>query len=254
MDTMVMAKQLVKTFNPGKENEVQALRGIDVTIQKGEFVGVIGPSGSGKSTLMNLIGALDTPTQGKVEIAGQGIAGRKVSKLYKIRAQNIGFVFQGFNLLPTLTALENVMLAAEYSGHGKHAKQAALKVLKEVGLGERANHFPSELSGGEAQRVAIARALVNQPALVLADEPTGQLDSKTSVEVVDLMKRLCHDNKQTFVVVTHNPEVARACDRIIVLRDGEIVQPHHAHYPQHLHSLTTDNILILPHRNPAHHT
>jgi putative ABC transport system ATP-binding protein len=243
---MISARKLSRTFNAGKDNEVQALRNVDLEIQKGEFVGIIGPSGSGKSTLMNLIGALDTPTNGSVTVAGHDISGTKASKLYKVRAKWIGFVFQGFNLLPTMTALENVMLAAEYSGRGKHAKEDALKVLEEVGLAKRARHYPSELSGGEAQRVAIARALINKPALVLADEPTGQLDTKTSVEIIDLMKRLCHENRQTFVVVTHNPEVARACDRIIVLRDGRILQPHHRHYPQHLHSVSTDNIIRPP--------
>lgn len=243
MKTMITVSGLSKTFNAGKENEVLALRDIDLVINKGEFVGVVGPSGSGKSTLMNIIGALESPTQGQVKIADEEISGRKVSKLYNIRARKIGFVFQSFNLLPTLTALENVMLACEYSGRSKGAKTAALKTLKEVGLEGRVDHFPSELSGGEAQRVAIARALVNQPALVLADEPTGQLDTKTSTEIVELMKQLCHENKQTFVVVTHNPEVARVCDRIILLRDGEIMHPHHPHYVHHIHSITTDNVL-----------
>lgn len=223
MNAMVTIKELSRTFFAGRENEIQALKDIELTIAKGEFVGIVGPSGSGKSTLMNIIGALDTPTHGTVVVGNQDISGKKVSKLYKIRAQSIGFVFQGFNLLPTMTALENVMLAAEYSGRGKYARASALRALKEVGLSERSDHFPSELSGGEAQRVAIARALVNQPALVLADEPTGQLDTKTSEEIVNLMKRLCQENQQTFVVVTHNPEVARVCDRIIKLRDGEIV-------------------------------
>lgn len=243
MKTMVSVSGLTKTFNPGKDSEVHALKDIDLEIGRGEFIGIIGPSGSGKSTLMNIMGALDTPTKGTVKIANQDISHSKVSKLYKLRAQHIGFVFQGFNLIPTLTALENVMLASEYGGSGRKAKETAVKSLKAVGLENRLQHFPSELSGGEAQRVAIARALVNKPALVLADEPTGQLDTKTSKEIVDLMKKLCQENQQTFVVVTHNPEVARACNRIIILRDGELLQPHHPHYAQHMHSITTDNVL-----------
>ncbi len=224
MDTMIRVKGLTKVFNPGKDNEVIALQDINIQIKAGEFIGIIGPSGSGKSTLMNIVGALDTPTKGRVSIDGNDITGRKVSKLYDVRAHKIGFIFQGFNLLPTLTALENVMLACEYSGNNKGAKKAAMEALKEVGLASRANHFPNELSGGEAQRVAIARALVNKPALILADEPTGQLDSKTSLEIVQLMRKLCVENKQTFVIVTHNPEVVNSCERIISLKDGRQVR------------------------------
>lgn len=247
---MVTVKHLDKTFNKGQENEVRALSDIDLTIQKGEFVAIIGPSGSGKSTLMHIIGALDTATDGSVIIAGEDISDKKISKLYKLRAKKIGFVFQGFNLIPTLTALENVMLAGEYGGQGRQARHDAVEALKLVGLGTRLDHFPSELSGGEAQRVAIARSLVNKPALILADEPTGQLDTATSIEIVDLMKRLCRENEQTFVVVTHNPEVARVCDRIIILRDGKLVHPHHRHYHHYMHSITTDNILRLPPTEP----
>jgi ABC-type lipoprotein export system ATPase subunit len=247
MTTAISLHGVNKVFNAGMENEVRALKDVDLEISEGEFVGIIGPSGSGKSTLMHIIGALDAPSQGTVEVAGQVISDKKISKLYKIRAHKIGFVFQGFNLIPTMTALENVMLACKYAGKGKRSRALAERALKLVGLESRMHHFPNELSGGESQRVAIARALVNSPALVLADEPTGQLDTHTSGEVIGLMKRLCREHKQTFIIVTHNPEVARVCDRLIVLRDGEIIHPHHRHYPKHIHSVSTDNILLLPH-------
>ena len=222
MEAIIEAKDLHKYYEVGKENMVKALQGVNVQIQKGEFIAIIGPSGSGKSTLMHILGALDKPTSGQVLLDGEEISKKKISGLYKIRGRKIGFVFQGFNLIPTLTALENVMLAVEYSGRKASAKREAAEVLKGVGLEKRVNHKPSELSGGEQQRVAIARALVNKPAIVLADEPTGELDTQTSLEIIELLKDLNKKENQTFVIVTHNPEVAEVCSRTIRLRDGKI--------------------------------
>ena len=221
-EVIIETKDLHKYYEIGKENMVKALQGVGVQIQKGEFIAIIGPSGSGKSTLMHILGALDKPTQGQVLLDGEEISKKKISGLYKIRGRKIGFVFQGFNLIPTLTALENVMLAVEYSGRKANAKAEATEVLKEVGLGERLRHKPSELSGGEQQRVAIARALVNKPAIILADEPTGELDTQTSLEIIKLLKDLNQREGQTFVIVTHNSEVAAVCSRTIHLRDGKI--------------------------------
>ena len=221
-EPIVEAKDLHKHYEIGKNNFVKALRGVSLQVKKGEFVAIIGPSGSGKSTLMHILGALDSPTKGQVWLEGEEISKKKISGLYKIRGRKIGFVFQGFNLIPAMSALENVMLAVEYSGRKANAKKEAEKVLKEVGLGKRLTHPPSRLSGGEQQRVAIARALVNKPAIVLADEPTGELDTETSLEIIKLMDNLNKKESQTFIIVTHNPEVAKVCHRTIHLRDGKI--------------------------------
>src|SRR4030043_1413404 len=179
-EVILETKDLQKIYEISKENMVKALQGVSLQIQKGEFIAVIGPSGSGKSTLMHIMGALDKPTSGQVLLDGEEISKKKISTLYKIRGRKIGFVFQGYNLIPTLTALENVMLAVEYSGRKNNAKKEATEILTDVGLGKRLNHKPNELSGGEQQRVAVARALVNKPAIVLADEPTGELATQTS--------------------------------------------------------------------------
>ena len=222
MSNVIRTQQLVKTYVSGT-NEVHALRGIDLTIDKGEFVAIMGASGSGKSTLMNLLGCLDTPTSGSYELDGVTVEGLGKDALADIRNQKIGFVFQGFNLLPRTTALENVELPMLYDRTGKvrDTKALATAALQRVGLGDRLDHQPSELSGGQQQRVAIARALVTEPALILADEPTGNLDSRTSVEVMALFQEL-NEQGITIVVVTHEPDIAAYTKRIVEVRDGRI--------------------------------
>ncbi|OIO27185.1 macrolide ABC transporter ATP-binding protein [Candidatus Micrarchaeota archaeon CG1_02_55_22] len=199
---------------------VDALRGIDLEISRGEFVSIVGPSGSGKSTLMNLCGCLDLPTEGVVRLEGEDIAGLSESELATIRGQKIGFVFQKFNLLSTLSAVENVELPLIFQGIGKDERNAAaVKYLERVGLGHRVEHRPNELSGGEQQRVAIARALAVDPEFILADEPTGNLDSKSGASVLDLLREL-HGEGKTLVVVTHDVSVAKQAERTIRIRDG----------------------------------
>lgn len=220
-DVIVEARNVHKYYKLTKENVVKALQGINLQIKRGEFAAIIGPSGSGKSTLMHILGALDKPTKGQVFIEEEEISNKKISGLFKLRGRKVGFVFQGFNLIPSMTALENVMLAIDYSGRKTDAKREAEEILSKVGLSRRSNHTPNKLSGGEQQRVAVARALVNKPAIVLADEPTGELDTETSLEIIKALKGLNKDG-QTFVIVTHNPEVANVCNRKIHLRDGKI--------------------------------
>lgn len=222
-ETILEVQNINKFYEKDKPTEVRALQEVTLKIEKGDFIAIIGPSGSGKSTLMHILGALDKPTFGTVILDGEDISQKKLSSLFKIRGQKLGFVFQGYNLISSMTALENVMLAVEYSGKKTNAKNAAIDALTAVGLGERVTHKPTELSGGEKQRVAIARALVNKPAIVLADEPTGELDTKNSQEVIDLLKELNKKHGQTFVIVTHNPEIAKQCRKIVELRDGKIV-------------------------------
>ena len=223
---LLEGRNLRKTYKLGRKNEVQALRGVAVSIEAGELVALMGPSGSGKSTLMHLLGLLHGPDQDHGPAPELSLGGRDATRMSdgertRIRAREMGFVFQQFNLVPTLTAVENVMLAGEYAGLGRHeARERAIARLDIVGLAERAAHRPAELSGGEQQRVAIARALVNDPALVLADEPTGNLDSHRSAELLGLIRRLNREHGQTFVLVTHDAEVGAACDRIIRMRDG----------------------------------
>ncbi len=223
---LLEGRDLRKTYKLSRRNEVQALRGVDVSIEAGELVAIMGPSGSGKSTLMHLLGLLHSPDQDHSPAPELSFDGRDATRMTdaertRIRAREMGFVFQQFNLVPTLTAVENVMLAGEYAGLGRReARERAMARLDMVGLAERATHHPSELSGGEQQRVAIARALVNDPALVLADEPTGNLDSHRSAELLGLIRRLNREHGQTFVLVTHDAEVGAACDRIIRMRDG----------------------------------
>ena len=222
MSNVIRTQQLVKTYVSGT-NEVHALRGIDLSIGKGEFVAIMGASGSGKSTLMNLLGCLDTPTSGSYELDGVTVEGLDKDALADIRNQKIGFVFQGFNLLPRTTALENVELPMLYDRTGKvrDTKALASAALQRVGLGDRLDHQPSELSGGQQQRVAIARALVTEPALILADEPTGNLDSRTSIEVMALFQEL-NEQGITIVLVTHESDIAAYTKRVVEVRDGRI--------------------------------
>lgn len=211
-----------KTYRTGKLT-VPVLHSIDVTIHKGEMVAIMGPSGSGKSTLMNIVGLLDRPTGGELKIDGQAInLSMSDRALAKIRGQKIGFVFQSFNLLPRLSALENVILPATYQKHsGRAIKERALQLLKQVGLEERVSHKPNELSGGEKQRVAIARSLINDPEVILADEPTGNLDSKSGKEVLSILHELQKLGK-TVILITHDPKIADACERTIQILDGKI--------------------------------
>jgi putative ABC transport system ATP-binding protein len=221
---IVEAQNLVKTYRMGL-TEVRALRGVNLVVEEGEFVSVMGRSGSGKSTLLNLLGCLDRPTEGTVFINGVEVTALPRRKLPRIRQQMVGFVFQQFNLLPSLTALENVTLPLRYSGVGRaEGRQRAMELLKRVGLGDRYTHRPAELSGGELQRVAVARALINRPAIILADEPTGELDTHTAAELMDLLHDLNQTQGQTFIIVTHDPGVAAKTDRMIYLSDGMIVR------------------------------
>jgi putative ABC transport system ATP-binding protein len=224
MTPVIHTQGLVKTYSSGT-NEVHALRGIDLTIERGELVAIMGTSGSGKSTLMNLLGCLDSPTSGSYELDGVRVDGLGRNELAAIRNQKLGFVFQGFNLLARTTAVENVELPLLYdrSGRKLDTKALAIASLERVGLGERLHHQPSELSGGQQQRVAIARALVSSPALILADEPTGNLDTHTTIEVMALFQEL-NDEGVTIVLVTHEPEVAVYAKRIVEVRDGNIVR------------------------------
>jgi putative ABC transport system ATP-binding protein len=222
MNSVIRTEGLTKVYHMGKV-QVNALAGIDLTITPGEYVAVMGPSGSGKSTLMHILGCLDTPTGGVYEMDGETISGVRKSKLAAIRNQKIGFVFQSFNLLPHLSILKNVELPLMYGGvsAGKR-RQAATAVLEQVGLSDRLRHKPSELSGGQRQRVAIARALVNNPSIVLADEPTGNLDSTSGGDILSIFERL-HNEGRTLIVVTHDTAVAKRAGRIIRIIDGKIV-------------------------------
>ena len=223
MEPLIQVKDLVKVYSLG-EVEVQALRSVSLSVDRGEFVAIMGASGSGKSTFMNIIGFLDQPTSGQYLL--EGINGENLSRdeLAEIRNRKIGFVFQGFNLLSRTSALENVELPLVYAGASpSKRKEMAQKALSEVGLKGREHHHPSQLSGGEQQRVAIARALVNQPAILLADEPTGNLDSKTSEEIMGIFQRLNQDLGITVIMITHEADIASFAQRVILFRDGKIV-------------------------------
>ncbi|HBV68322.1 MAG TPA: macrolide ABC transporter ATP-binding protein [Clostridiales bacterium] len=219
---MIDLKDITKVYDMGSV-KVQVLNGISLHVDEGEFISIIGPSGSGKSTLMNIIGCLDVPTEGEYYLDGKEISTYNEKQLSKIRNQKIGFIFQKFNLLPKLTALENVELPLIYRGmNHKERRQRSIDALEKVGLSDRMNHNPTELSGGQQQRVAIARALAGDPPVLLADEPTGNLDSKSGTDVMNLIRQLSSEGK-TIVLITHDNEVAKAAQRIITIKDGLIL-------------------------------
>ena len=220
-EILIDIKGIIRNFPLGNE-VVKVLKGIDLSINKGEYVALMGPSGSGKSTLMNILGCLDTPTAGTYILNGKDVSALSDNELAEIRNKEIGFVFQTFNLMPRTTALENVALPMVYAGFNKTARTArAEEVLSEVGLADRMDHEPNQLSGGQRQRVAVGRALVNKPSIILADEPTGNLDSKTSVEIMALFDEI-HANGNTVILVTHEEDIAAHAHRVIRLRDGII--------------------------------
>ncbi len=221
MSIAISGRDLHKRYVMGKDNYVDALCGVSLDIEQGEMVSIMGPSGSGKSTLMHILGCLDAPTAGEVWLAGRRVDTLGGAGLTQLRRSEVGFIFQTFNLVPSLTAIENVMLAAQYAGKNRtEARQAAEQALARVGLAERLRHRPNELSGGQQQRVAIARALVNQPVVIFGDEPTGNLDSSSSDEIVAMMHDLNRELGTTLVLVTHDPGVAEACTRVVHMLDG----------------------------------
>ncbi len=220
-DALIMVRDLAKIYQVGTQ-EVQALRSVDLDIQKNEFVALMGPSGSGKSTLMNILGCLDSPSRGSYFLNGSDVSTMEDDDLAEVRNREIGFIFQTFNLLPRYSALENVALPLIYKGVGKAKRnERAREVLAQVGLADRVEHKPNELSGGQRQRVAVARALVNSPSIILADEPTGNLDTKTSYEIMALLDEI-HRNGNTIILVTHEEDIAQHAQRIVRLRDGLI--------------------------------
>ena len=221
MSSVIKTQDLAKTYIMGSE-EVRALKNVSISIDKNEYVALMGPSGSGKSTLMNLLGCLDTPSAGQYILNGEDVSDMIDDELAEIRNIEIGFVFQTFNLLPRLTSLENVALPLIYNGKSRREREEmAEDALSKVGLADRMDHKPNELSGGQRQRVAIARAIVNNPAIILADEPTGNLDTKTSIEIMGIFERI-HDMGNTIILVTHEPDIADHASRIIKLRDGVV--------------------------------
>ena len=232
MTGLLELRGIQKTYHMGRDVTVRALRGVDLDVEPGELVAIMGPSGSGKSTLMNVIGCLDVPDSGTYRLAGTEVGSLSDDRLAGIRNRSIGFVFQTFNLLPRLNALENVELPLVYGGDGRDRRRRARSALELVGLGERMGHRPSELSGGQQQRVAIARALLNDPDLVLADEPTGNLDSRSSAEILAIFQSINAEGR-TVVLVTHEPDVAAHCGRIVRMRDG---------------GMASDELVAVPHR------
>src|SRR5436309_11931242 len=228
MAAVISVKNLIKTYAVG-EVEVKALRGVNLEVQRGEFLAVTGPSGSGKSTFMHIAGCLDRPTTGQYFLDGQDVSRMSRDQLAAVRNTKIGFVFQGFNLLSRTTALDNVELPLLYGGSGLRAAERhrrAMEVLKAVGLERRADHHPNQLSGGQQQRVAIARSLINKPSILLADEPTGNLDSRTSIEVMDIFQRLNTERGITVLLITHEHDIAEYGTRIVQFRDGHVVADH----------------------------
>jgi putative ABC transport system ATP-binding protein len=221
MSNVIEARDLSKVYMMG-EVEVQALRGVSFTIGRGEIVAIMGPSGSGKSTLMNTLGCLDRPTSGEYFLDGEAVASLNDDQLASIRNRKVGFVFQSFNLLSRQTAITNVELPLRYSGNTEKRRERAIEALKAVGLEDRMTHRPYELSGGQQQRVAIARAIVNDPAIIMADEPTGNLDSKVGREIMNLLLNLNKENGTTLIIVTHDPLISEQTQRVIRLRDGEL--------------------------------
>jgi len=224
---IIQAENLTRTYAVG-DGIVNALRGVDLQVEAGEFVGLMGASGSGKSTMLHLLGCLETPTAGRYLLEGRDVIALSGDERARVRNARIGFVFQTFNLLPRLDALENIALPLLYGTHAGEATERAAQVLERVGLTPRASHHPNELSGGERQRVAIARALVTDPALILADEPTGNLDSRTGADIMSLLVELCSDGR-TILMVTHDAQVAAHAGRILHMHDGEIVNGRSAH-------------------------
>jgi len=222
-DWVIQAENLTKVYLMG-EAEVHALCGLSMTVARGEVISIMGPSGSGKSTLMNIIGCLDRPTSGEYYLDGERVSNMKDDQLASIRNRKVGFIFQSFNLLSRATALANVELPMRYAGVNSGRKNRAKTALEAVGLGDRIHHRPNELSGGQQQRVAIARALVNDPAIILADEPTGNLDSKSGEEIMHILLELNRDRGTTLVIVTHDPDVAAKTQRSIHIRDGEVME------------------------------
>lgn len=224
-EPVIRMENIIKRYYIGKPNELEILHGIHLSVQEGEFVSIVGESGSGKSTLMNIIGVLDRQTAGEYYLEGQDVNRMSDEVRSAVRNRRIGFVFQNFNLLPRANALKNVMVPLMYSEeHIKNQKERAMEMLKMVGMEERAGHRPNELSGGQKQRVAIARAMINDPAIILADEPTGALDSKTGHMVMDLFHKLHEEQGKTIVLITHSQELAAETERIVTLLDGEIVK------------------------------
>ena len=221
MTTLIKGIDIHKRYVMSRDNFVDALRGATVEVRKGEMMAVMGPSGSGKSTLLHILGCLDSLNSGEVWLGGRRVDSLNRRELTRLRRDDVGFIFQTFNLVSSMTALENVSLAAQYAGkRGRESREAAAKALTLVGLADRQRHRPNELSGGQQQRVAIARALVNDPQVVFGDEPTGNLDSTSSEEIVEMMKSINRDTGTTFVLVTHDSGVAEACDRVIHMLDG----------------------------------
>ena len=244
MTTSISVRELTKVYDLG-EVQVRALRGVTVDIHEGEFVSVIGPSGSGKSTFMHILGCLDRPSAGTYVLDGADVSKLSKNALAAVRNKKIGFVFQGFNLLSRTTALDNVELPLLYNGdgmRGKERRRRAKAALESVGLGDRESHHPNQLSGGQQQRVAIARSLINEPAILLADEPTGNLDTRTSIEVMDIFQRLNTERGITVLVITHEQDIAEYGTRIIAFRDGKIVSDQQNQVPR----LAADELAALP--------
>jgi len=250
MAPSISVRDLTKVYDLG-EIQVRALRGVSVDIDEGEFVAVIGPSGSGKSTFMHILGCLDRPSQGQYLLDGNDVSTLSRNALAAVRNKKIGFVFQGFNLLSRTTAIDNVELPLLYDGNGmrgRERRRRADDALKEVGLTDRAHHHPNQLSGGQQQRIAIARALINQPSILLADEPTGNLDSRTSIEVMDIFQKLNTARGITVLLITHEQDIAEYGTRIIIFRDGKIVSDK----PNTVRRLAADELAALPPEDTPH--